>query len=324
MSTIKHVQKFQELSSVPSKMERVDSAAENKPKTYAKVETASKTPDKCSNKMGNWDSRPALKEKATNLPPNPTETKPKETNRSQTLLQNFQAPSKDKILDQTELAKLLDSGAENHIKIEEPAVSSVALHPQTPVIGEKRSPTRSCGSPIAKRAQFNISHDETGPVVSPNLNLLPLNTTVGNDNDSDFDVTDLKDPPSPLQCASPLKPDPYQPLLLDLHESDLETESQSYYDEVFREVKDESERAALVEFAKMDIRTWTASGDKLQQEQHAVLVRLVEARMRLSAKFKVITDLVNERALALTDQGLLLDRKLKRIQDLGKEILDIL
>ncbi|CUS23464.1 LAQU0S10e00958g1_1 [Lachancea quebecensis] len=116
----------------------------------------------------------------------------------------------------------------------------------------------------------------------------------------------------------------YKPVVSALHEVNPVVETREYYCEVFREVQNDTERSACVDFAKMDLNSWISAGHVLQQEHAAILGRLVEARMRLNGKFKVITDLINDRAAALNAQGNILDQKLRRIQDLGKEILDII
>ncbi|KAM3160551.1 ECM11 domain-containing protein [Lachancea thermotolerans] len=119
-------------------------------------------------------------------------------------------------------------------------------------------------------------------------------------------------------------PGPYKPVVSALHEVNPNVETREYYCEVFQEVQNNTERSACVDFAKMDLKSWISAGQVLQQEHAAILGRLVEARMRLNSKFKVITDLINDRAAALNAQGGILDQKLRRIQDLGKEILDII
>ncbi|SCU88755.1 LAFA_0E14400g1_1 [Lachancea sp. 'fantastica'] len=283
---------------------------------------ASKMTENSSSQAEKSDSRPALKEKATNLPLNTAKPNPKDTNQSTSFSQQPRTTTEDTMLEQAELPDLLNTDNEQRVKIEEVTTLSLKSHPipsEAKKMANSASPNES---PTVKRAKTNLGCKEV--VMSCSSSFLPPITAVRNDTPSSSDSKNEKDMQELRHDDSPSKPDAYQPLSLRLYDSDRAIESQAYYEGVFREVKDESERAECIEFAKMDLRAWTASGDRLQQEQRDVLARLVEARMLLSAKFEVITDLVNERALALNEQGLLLDRKLKKIQDLGKEILDII
>lgn len=127
-----------------------------------------------------------------------------------------------------------------------------------------------------------------------------------------------------LKSAAPLNPGPYDVVANALHEADIRKETASYYQEVFKDVKDEVEQKACINFAKMDLQQWISLGQSLQEEHISIMGRFIESRIRLSEKFRVITKLINDRAIALNAQGEILDQKLRKIQDLGREILEII
>ncbi|SCV03597.1 LAME_0H11694g1_1 [Lachancea meyersii CBS 8951] len=275
----------------------------------------SKTPDKGVNLAGRSDSRPALKEKTTNLPLVSVGSKEVESLKKGAISQFFQLPEGGKTWPRSR-SPLPEN--KQHIKTEDTAVLSFEFKKDTAVVGKKNSVSNPVeDSPSIKRRKPDKNSGDS--LQDPKLNLPLILPAAKSSRTSDPDTPNVQ-----AARKLPSNPGAYQPMCSALYESDPKTENQEYYDEAFREVKDETERISCVEFARMDLQTWTSSGEKLQQEHHAILARLVEARMRLSEKFKVITDLVNERALALNAQGRLLDQKLRRIQDLGKEILDII
>ena len=118
----------------------------------------------------------------------------------------------------------------------------------------------------------------------------------------------------------PKNPGKYEKLNLRLNETDG-TESAKYYDEVFSEAEWKQE---CIDLATYDISQWILKGQDILKEQHALMCRMVQARIKLSHRFQVISDIINERAELLIQQGEILDAKLTKVQDLGKEILDLL
>ncbi|SCU94400.1 LADA_0G08306g1_1 [Lachancea dasiensis] len=168
-------------------------------------------------------------------------------------------------------------------------------------------------SPIAKK--LKVDQHQSSPVRTD------LPSAAGEDKHA-IDIA-VNEPPPSAQCL-PTNPGPYAPVKAGLYEQSSKGEDKKYYEDVFHEVQDQEEKHSCIAFAEMNLNTWIKAGEELQLEHKRILARLIKARMGLSEKFRVITDLINKRASALNAQGQILDLKLRRIQDLGKEILDII
>ena len=69
---------------------------------------------------------------------------------------------------------------------------------------------------------------------------------------------------------------------------------------------------------------WVTMGQTLLAEQKQLMGRMIKARIDLSHRFEVITDIINERAQVLNTQGDALEAKLNKVQTLAKEILALL
>ncbi|SCV05655.1 LANO_0H12266g1_1 [Lachancea nothofagi CBS 11611] len=268
-----------------------------------------KTPDKNVSPARRSDSRPPLKEKIANLRPVTKNSGTISEIKRQTISQFFQStdqgtgrsPQENKLLIKTETSTM-------------PSVEK-SITAQASANKKTKNDLESDDSPVSKKLKVDKLQ---GKVLSIKADL-PSTSPLEANSPKARNVEKPQTLPSP-----PSNPGSFQPVTSTLHEANAKTETREYYDEVFREVEDPEEKNACVKFAKMDLKTWIMTGQILQQEHQLILARLIEARMRLSEKFKVITDLINDRALALNAQGRILDQKLRKIQDLGKEILDII
>lgn len=118
----------------------------------------------------------------------------------------------------------------------------------------------------------------------------------------------------------PQNPGKYEKLIKRLNEKEDE-ENPDYYEEVFTHAEWKKE---CIDLAKCDMTEWIDKGQELLKEQQAIMSRMVLARIKLSHRFQVVTNIINERAELLAKQGNLMDAKLKKVQVLGKEILELL
>lgn len=118
----------------------------------------------------------------------------------------------------------------------------------------------------------------------------------------------------------PKKPGAYEIIRGKINEKG-DNEDNEYYNEVFSmaEWKDE-----CIDLAKCSMNEWICVGQELLLEQQRLMSKMVHARIQLSHRFQVITELINERAGSLLNQGDLLEEKLRKVQTLGKEILELL
>lgn len=122
----------------------------------------------------------------------------------------------------------------------------------------------------------------------------------------------------------PLKtPGPYRPITEMLYECSSKSLNESEAP-LFQDLDQESERKFCREAAQWSLDEWISQGQMLLNAHTSLVGQLVRERIELSAKFRAITSVINDRAEALNRQGQLLDEKLKKIENLGKEILDII
>lgn len=133
---------------------------------------------------------------------------------------------------------------------------------------------------------------------------------------SSFVETEKKRDREPRQATSP---GPYTPIDKLLYETRGE-ESAS----LFRDLEQQSERDFCSLAASWTLAEWIEEGQHLLDTHTRLISRLVQHRIELSLKLQVITSAVNDRAAALNEQGLLVDRKLEKIKNLGEEILHII
>ncbi|CDO92079.1 unnamed protein product [Kluyveromyces dobzhanskii CBS 2104] len=118
----------------------------------------------------------------------------------------------------------------------------------------------------------------------------------------------------------PRYPGKYEELKLRLNEPDV-SESAAFYEEVFSRAEWKQE---CIQLARCDMSQWVLKGQDILKEQHALMCRMIQARIKLSHRFQVVTDIINERASLLMQEGDVLGEKLKKVQHLGREILDLL
>lgn len=251
------------------------------------------------------NSRPALKEKTTNVQAMLKKSGIVEERKRQQISQFFQSAE---VRGGNQSQKALSQESKLVVKRESSTIPPAAH------IGPAAPQKELDGSPRPKKQRIDLIQSSISSADSEILPSTPSKVG-GSQRDSGRKQSAYK---------AHVNPEPYTPVKAALHEASSRLETREYYEEVFQEVQDGSEKNTCIEFAKMDLNAWVSTGQKLQQEHSAILRRLVEARIRLSEKFKVITDLTNERAQALNAQGRVLDQKLRRIQDLGKEILEII
>lgn len=104
-------------------------------------------------------------------------------------------------------------------------------------------------------------------------------------------------------------------------ESKLENQQ---LDEVYNSLEQIEEQDFYHDVASWTLAEWIGCGQTLLEEYMGFVGDLVQKRMELSIRFQTITNVINERATALNKQDEILDEKLNKIKNLGKEILDII
>ncbi|EDO17673.1 hypothetical protein Kpol_1004p48 [Vanderwaltozyma polyspora DSM 70294] len=124
-----------------------------------------------------------------------------------------------------------------------------------------------------------------------------------------------------IRCESPGGYEICDKLLYELN--DNEEFAESHMDEIFKNLQP-NEEEFYRDAAKWSLPEWIGFGQKMIDEYTQHVGELVEQRIQLSYKFEIITKAINERAEALNKRGKLLDTKLNKIKDLGKEILEII
>ncbi|AET39176.1 Ecm11p Ecym_4097 [Eremothecium cymbalariae DBVPG len=123
-------------------------------------------------------------------------------------------------------------------------------------------------------------------------------------------------------CHEPKKdPGSFQAIEQLLYEYDKSQENSENYEEVFGQVEEPTEYARV---ATLDFQKWAETGQEILKEHQELMAKMVANRAKLSYKFQVITQVINERAEVLMKQGTQFQEKLERIQTLGREILDII
>lgn len=115
----------------------------------------------------------------------------------------------------------------------------------------------------------------------------------------------------------------YSPIRKLLYESN-EDYGEASDQHLFQDLEHESERNFCQEASRWPMVQWIEQGQVLLKEHTNLIGQLVQQRIELSHKFQAITTIINERAEALNNQGEILDEKMTKIENLGKEILDII
>ncbi|KAL6950039.1 hypothetical protein ACO0QE_000709 [Hanseniaspora vineae] len=100
-------------------------------------------------------------------------------------------------------------------------------------------------------------------------------------------------------------------------------ETPSYID-LFQDVGDKQAQGIFAKYGALSLEQWVQTGLNMNTKHQALIEKIIIARIKLSHKFKVITDLLNERAQELNQNGELINEKLVKIKDLGNEILNIM
>lgn len=118
-------------------------------------------------------------------------------------------------------------------------------------------------------------------------------------------------------------PGTYIPMKKLLYDSNNDY-SESSGERLFQDLEQESERKYCCEASKWPLAEWIDQGQTLLQEHTKLVGQLVQQRVELSQKFQAITTIINERAEALKNQGEIVEEKMTKIENLGKEILDII
>ncbi|AMD21624.1 HFL232Cp [Eremothecium sinecaudum] len=116
-------------------------------------------------------------------------------------------------------------------------------------------------------------------------------------------------------------PGPYQNIESLLYEQNNTLFEAENYQEIFTQAEDTEQYCRV---ASLDFQEWSAMGQEILEEQRELMEKMVANRAKLSHKFQVITRIINDRAQVLMDQGNRFQKKLERIQSLGKEILDMI
>lgn len=120
-------------------------------------------------------------------------------------------------------------------------------------------------------------------------------------------------------------PGTYRPIKKLLYESRPES---AFKDKnsvaLFQDLEQETERDFCNEASNWSLLEWINHGQTLLNSQTELMGKLVQQRIELSRNFQAITSIINDRAEALNVKGEILDEKLKKIKNLGEEILGII
>ena len=95
-------------------------------------------------------------------------------------------------------------------------------------------------------------------------------------------------------------------------------------DSVFDEVKEDEGMEFCLKQTGLSIGEWVQEGERLTKRHTELVTQLVELRVGLSYKFKVIVDMINEHAEHLVAQETQLDEKLLKIRSIGKDMINLL
>ncbi|CCE62896.1 hypothetical protein TPHA_0D02590 [Tetrapisispora phaffii CBS 4417] len=128
--------------------------------------------------------------------------------------------------------------------------------------------------------------------------------------------------PKEIKCVSP---GPYKPSTSFLYE--IANSEQLEYTElkdIFQNINETEDKDYVFDVSNMTLDTWVEEGQKNISEYRELISQLVKKRIEFSIRFQLITDIINQRANALNEKGLLLDDKLKKIKEIGDEILNII
>lgn len=135
---------------------------------------------------------------------------------------------------------------------------------------------------------------------------------------------------SKMESVSPQKrplenPGLYRPIKKLLYESRPES---PFKDQntvaLFQDLEQETEKDFCKEASSWSLSEWINHGQTLLNSQTELMGKLVQHRIELSRNFQAITSIINDRAEALNAKGEILDEKLKKIKNLGEEILGII
>lgn len=255
----------------------------------------------------NADSRQPLKQKPSNMKQTQKKGDPLEVNKQEIMSKFLLSPGK------VTTSKSISKQAEEQTIVKKEHALLFQQVSNTPSKTKHSIPMESCSTKKLKVdnkfTKFSSSPENSS--IKTDLQLTPAT-----DKHKNIRARDSSSPPR--------NPGKYLRINNLLYQTTEETESASYYDDIFEEVQDGKEKKMCIEFASMNLAEWLQTGEMLMREHKNIMERLILARIKLSHRFKAITDLINERATALNAQGEILDDKMKKIQDLGKEILEII
>ncbi|KAL6946446.1 hypothetical protein ACO0RG_000598 [Hanseniaspora osmophila] len=186
--------------------------------------------------------------------------------------------------------------------------------------------------PEAKR--FNKAHCSASTVVKKNVSFSLNNISIISGETSFEQKNPIRqEEPIPADCRDPGKYHAINELLYDRptvteneafeDQSTRGKKSLSYID-LFQDVGDTQAQEVFASYGALSLEQWVQTGLDMNAKHQALLEKIIVSRLKLSYKFKVITDLLNEKAQELNQNADLINEKLNKIKDLGNEILNIM
>lgn len=95
-------------------------------------------------------------------------------------------------------------------------------------------------------------------------------------------------------------------------------------EEIFPGLEKEDERVYCRNATEWSLQQWITEGEALLNEQQEIFAKIIQKRVELSCNFAAVVSLLDDRAEALCKRGELIDTKLNKVKELGKEILSLL
>lgn len=116
-------------------------------------------------------------------------------------------------------------------------------------------------------------------------------------------------------------------LLFDINKSDNENQlckSSDLLKEVFEGLEDQLDLSFCKDQVNKSLNDWITYGEELNQKHLDLTKKLIQLRIELSYKFKIIIEIINSNSDYLLETEKNLDNKLIKIKDIGNDILNLL
>lgn len=140
-----------------------------------------------------------------------------------------------------------------------------------------------------------------------------------------------KRPKIPSNVPLPINPEPFIPvktLLYDREDftdnNDNNHDKELLFNELFDNMEPNDDLNYCKQIVTKSLNEWIKEGEVLTNENKCLIKQLIKARLELSYKFQIITNIMNQRVESLLIYENHLDGKLKQIKTIAKNMLDIL